>query len=234
MHRLEAMETVLWSRNGQHGLVRAWASRARMDDYCGVRIFGDADPRLALVRAAVLDEQDSRASAWLEKLIDDASRAQRWAEIVPLLMWRVVVRLEMDDEAGALASFRQALAHGGPSGMVRSFLTPGYDLGPFLARNSPHFTAAEKSYLGNVPVFARSAVVPAPESAPEPEPIANLAYLSLRQQEVLDLLRQGQSNLEIAEHLFITERTVKKHVSAILEKLGVANRTAAALYTNQE
>jgi LuxR family maltose regulon positive regulatory protein len=233
LHRLEALETVLWSHHGQHGLVRAWASQAQMGEYSGVRIFGDADPRLALVRAEVLDEQYSRAGAWLVSLIEEANGAKRWAEIVPLLMWQVVVQLAVEDEAGALASFRQALAHGGPSGMVRSFLTPGYDLRPFLARNSAHFTAAEKSYLGRVPVFARSAVTPAQESAPDPEPIANLAQLSHRQREVLELLRQGRTNLEIAEQLFITERTVKKHVSGILEKLGVTNRTAAALYANQ-
>ena len=51
--------------------------------------------------------------------------------------------------------------------------------------------------------------------------------LSVREQEVLDLLAQGASNQEIAEALVITVDTVKRHVSNILSKLGVSNRTQA-------
>ncbi|MCL6511123.1 MAG: response regulator transcription factor [Anaerolineae bacterium] len=52
--------------------------------------------------------------------------------------------------------------------------------------------------------------------------------LSDREREVLVLLAQGLSNREIAERLFITEGTVKNHVSAILAKLQAENRTQAA------
>jgi len=52
--------------------------------------------------------------------------------------------------------------------------------------------------------------------------------LSDREREVLVLLAQGASNREIAEKLFITEGTVKNHVSNILGKLQAENRTQAA------
>ena len=54
--------------------------------------------------------------------------------------------------------------------------------------------------------------------------------LTNREKEVLDLIAQGKSNQEIAEDLFITLKTVKTHVSNILAKLGVEDRTQAAIY----
>ncbi|MGD8997515.1 MAG: response regulator transcription factor [Anaerolineae bacterium] len=54
--------------------------------------------------------------------------------------------------------------------------------------------------------------------------------LTEREVEVLGLLAQGFTNQEIADKLFVTERTVRSHVSSILGKLHLANRTQAALY----
>ena len=54
--------------------------------------------------------------------------------------------------------------------------------------------------------------------------------LTGREMEVLTLIAQGLSNPEIAQQLIVAERTVSKHVSTILDKLHLANRTQAALY----
>lgn len=58
--------------------------------------------------------------------------------------------------------------------------------------------------------------------------------LTEREEEVVKLVAQGLSNQEIAERLTITERTVRAHVSSILGKLHLANRTQAALYAIKE
>jgi len=54
------------------------------------------------------------------------------------------------------------------------------------------------------------------------------AGLTAREQEVLALLSEGLADREISRRLFISERTVHHHVSAVLAKVGVSSRTAAA------
>lgn len=58
-------------------------------------------------------------------------------------------------------------------------------------------------------------------------PTAAKPLLSPRQQQVLDYLKDGLTNPEIAAHLGVTERTVKAHCQEVFDRLGARNRTAA-------
>jgi DNA-binding NarL/FixJ family response regulator len=62
---------------------------------------------------------------------------------------------------------------------------------------------------------------------PRPSTRRHPARLTSRQDEVLRLLAEGLHNVDIATRLFISKKTVDNHVAAVLEKLGVHNRTAA-------
>jgi DNA-binding NarL/FixJ family response regulator len=55
------------------------------------------------------------------------------------------------------------------------------------------------------------------------------AQLTRRETEVLELLAGGMSNRQIAQRLFLSEKTVRNHISVILEKLHANDRTEAAL-----
>lgn len=57
--------------------------------------------------------------------------------------------------------------------------------------------------------------------------------LTKRETDVLHLLAKGLNNAEIAGQLHLSEGTVRNHVSAILEKLGVSDRTQAAVIAIQ-
>lgn len=67
----------------------------------------------------------------------------------------------------------------------------------------------------------------------QPQPAAALDQLTERETDVLRLLAQGQSNQEIARNLNISMTTVRSHVSNILSKLNVSNRTQAALVAQE-
>jgi DNA-binding NarL/FixJ family response regulator len=99
--------------------------------------------------------------------------------------------------------------------------------------------AVREAYQGKVqlhPDIARklmSAVAAA--SPPQTQPGASQAapgpdQLTEREREVLKLIAEGRNNREIAESLIISEKTVKTHVSSILGKLGLEDRTQAAIW----
>jgi NarL family two-component system response regulator LiaR len=110
-------------------------------------------------------------------------------------------------------------------------------LGYLLKDSSPQqlLTAIRDVHSGQSslhPTIARKLIGELSEP-PADEPTPN-DVLTAREVEVLKLVARGYSNQEIAGQLVINNRTVGKHVSNILEKLHLANRTQAALYALRE
>jgi two-component system, NarL family, response regulator LiaR len=87
-------------------------------------------------------------------------------------------------------------------------------------------TAAGKTYVDPVVAGRLLAAVRHEATAPDAELVR---LLSERELEVLRLVAHGLNNAEIAAKLFLSEGTVRNYVSAILAKLGAADRTQAAI-----
>jgi len=80
-----------------------------------------------------------------------------------------------------------------------------------------------------LPATLRSAVARTESSSSDADLAARLASLSPQQFRVLTFVAQGLLNKQIADRLDVQERTVKAHLSAIFERLGVRNRTQAGV-----
>ena len=164
---------------------------------------------------------------------DGAEAVERAAALLPDV---VLLDLRMPGVDG-VAALREMTARGLPCRVlvITSFTEPAAVLPAVRAGaagyvykdvDPPALAAAIRSvHLGHTllhPEVAR--VLSEGESAADP------ARLTPRERQVLTEIGRGRSNREIARALGLAEKTVKAHVSAILAKLGVQDRTQAALY----
>ena len=116
---------------------------------------------------------------------------------------------------------------GGAAGYVVKSINP-LDL-PTTIRQVMDGTVHLATVLGNTPPPAEGEDIFALQPS---APVASAATSSLTERElsILRLVAEGLSNLDIATQLFVTEQTVKFHLSNIYRKLSVANRTEATRY----
>jgi DNA-binding NarL/FixJ family response regulator len=87
-------------------------------------------------------------------------------------------------------------------------------------------SAIRQAFSHSVYLAGRPAVAPIP--VPEPAPVDDSPGLTRRELEILRLVAEGHSNAQLARMLWVTEQTVKFHLSNIYRKLDVANRTEAS------
>jgi DNA-binding NarL/FixJ family response regulator len=135
-----------------------------------------------------------------------------------------------------LAALRGLAERGNPARVlvITSFTDPGAVLPAMRAGASGYVykdvdpaalaTAIRAVHAGHILLNPDVAGLLAAGDAPVP------AKLTVREREVLAEVARGRSNREIAHALHLSEKTVKTHVSSVLAKLGLADRTQAALY----
>ena len=142
---------------------------------------------------------------------------------------QVLMLTTFDDEEYIVAALRA-----GASGYLLKDL-PAADLAQAIRAAHKGIYQIDPAVAGKMVAALTGSSPPAPAptpGAPVP-PAARPDGLSSREIEVLRLIAQGASNREIAETLVISEGTVKNHISNILGRLGLRDRTQAALYARE-
>jgi DNA-binding NarL/FixJ family response regulator len=133
-------------------------------------------------------------------------------------------RLELEDYLGVVVGLTRApvlvYTWSSSRSSARRSLAAG-------ARGFMSKTASGVDLAAAVAALHRGETVAPPPGAPSTN---GLAGLSARETEVLELICQGLSNLEIAEHLFVSVNSVKTYVRQIYQKIGVTRRAQAVAW----
>ena len=211
---LVADEMNLRLRIGDVTPVRQWADQRSWKLANPVRYLG-FEEQLAYVHYLVLADELDEAELWLERLQEfTAANALRRKQLAVSIL-RALAAARADDPKQTRRWLTLALETAAPQGYVGVFLEYGEPVLELLPRVRETFPAFVDAILN---------------AARRHKPIPSQALvdpLSDREIEVLRLVAAGLSNGEIAERLFITLGTVKRHINHIYGKLDVRTRTQA-------
>ena len=195
-----------------HPVVRQ-GLRALLSTHEGIEVVGEADDGEAAVAAADRLSPDVVLMDVVMPGLDGVEALRRIGERRP--QTRVVMLTSYADERRAMEA-----VDAGASGFL-------------LKDASPRDVAAAIRAAHRGEAVLHPAVA-AKLLAERRRPPAAHADLTARELDVLRLIARGLQNKQIAAQLHVSEKTVKTHVSAILRKLGVTDRTQAAMYAVRE
>jgi LuxR family transcriptional regulator, maltose regulon positive regulatory protein len=192
---------------------------------------------LVLVRVLLATDRAEAALELLGRLRAQAAAQQRTASLIEVQALRALALQAVGDQPGALATLAEALWLAEPEGWLRVLVDEGAPMAALLRKLALAATKGQAAAAARLPGQYLDRLLGAFELAglpvlPPPRPGGAapgglVLPLSGRELEVLQLLADGRPNREIAEELVVTVDTVKSHVTHILDKLGVANRTQA-------
>jgi LuxR family transcriptional regulator, maltose regulon positive regulatory protein len=191
---------------------------------------------LVLARVLVARQAPGQALGLLEWLGAQAATQRRTAGLMEVRALEALARAAGGDQPGALAALAEALALAAPEGYVRVFVDEGQPMAALLRQlladrrqEHPAPAGAPRDQLARLVDAFEQASLPVRGAVRRGGVVvAGLVEpLSARELEVLQLLAGGAPNRAIAEELVVTLDTVKRHVSNLFNKLGVANRTQA-------
>ena len=212
-----------WLACGEIARAAQWAERLERTDRLPSPL---AQERVdvALAHVELVQGKPGEALTLLMPRLDSATQQERWGNVIELRLLESLAYQSLGQEHKALTALTEAVQLAQPEGYIRSFVDVGASMAMLLStlrdwKRKQGPTPYLDSVLAAFPQQSKAGNIALQHPLPDP--------LSGREQEVLHLLAQGASNQEIAVALVVTLDTVKRHVSNILSKLAVNNRTQA-------
>jgi LuxR family maltose regulon positive regulatory protein len=184
---------------------------------------------LLLVRLHLAQEQPQTALEELASWKENAQTQGRTHALLEILILETLAHAALREVSQANTTLMQALRLAQPANYQRLFLDEGQLMATILQSTLKEIQEPElRAHVRRLLDVFTQAQVQAP-SFPVPPQVASplLEPLTPQEQRVLRLLAEGASNQQIANQLVVSLVTVKKHMSNLLGKLGVANRTQA-------
>jgi len=187
--------------------------------------------KLILARILLAQGEIEQSNELLDEIQATAEPDKRFGRLIEVNLLRALALYKKQPTIISLETIEyveRALDLAEPDGFVLLLLEEGPSLIPLLSAVENHKAAPDR-----IKQYARKLLSAFPESSklaiPQPVAISSelVEQLSTREMEVLRLIAAGDTNQTIADKLFISVRTVKKHSSNVFNKLNVSSRTQA-------
>jgi LuxR family maltose regulon positive regulatory protein len=224
----------LWLKEQKLKKVEAWIkdSGVNLSDisYFKARITYSMHARalIALGREHPDGTYIEKAQELLNELLEMTDKNGWVSKVIEILTLQALAHQVEGNISKAMTNLEKALTLAEPGGFIRTFVDEGPAMARLLYEALSRGIAAEyvRRLLAAFPIDEPEQTDVSSTQAPE----SNLIEpLSERELEVLQLIAEGLTNLEIASRLFLSLNTVKAHTRNIYGKLGVNNRTQAVV-----
>ncbi len=176
-------------------------------------------PYFTYVRWLIANRKFTEAEKLLSNMADSAKEGGRIRKLITVHLLQAHTSLGRNERETAVKHIEQALILARPSKYIRAFL----DEGPEIAQLLPSVREIAPVFVDEISLAFGAEITPPIKSS------IMMDALSERELEVLSMVAKGHSNREIADALYVTLGTVKKHLNNVFSKLQVKSRTQAVV-----
>jgi LuxR family maltose regulon positive regulatory protein len=178
-------------------------------------------PEYVILLRTLLSQNDHDAAlALANRILKQTEQAARKGLVIEILILQALAFQGKKEIEQALVILERAMALAQPEGYIRSFLDEGEAMTRLLCQ-------AQSRQPGSSYAAVLLAKIGKISGMTQPSMQLLIEPLTAREVEVLNLIKAGSANQDIAGQLFISITTVKRHISNIYAKLGVKSRTQA-------
>ena len=230
-----ALKARLMVLDGRLELALAWARKRGLSIEDDISYLGEFEhiTLAGVIIAGYKSEGEGRliqeAVGLLDRLLKAAGEGERTGSTIEILVMLALAHAAQGNLSLALTALESGLTLGEPRGYLRIFLDEGEPMRDLLRQAAAAGIGGSYSrrllIVLDEPAQSASSPVQAGEGLTE--------SLTARELEILRLMAVGMRNQEIAEQLFISPSTVKRHIANAYGKLGVSHRTEAVARANE-